>query len=766
MFSDKFIFAGPEYNDLKKFVPAPYFRKSFDLTNLPESCSVTVGAAGFYRIWINGTEITKGILAPYISNPDDIVYFDKYDLVPYLIDGRNTLGFMLGNGFQNNPGGKVWDFDKTRFRGAPRFSFSLSVDDMIIESDESVKTAPSPLYFDDIRCGERYDARLETENWNLPDFDDSSWSNALFCEKPRGEFRLCEAEPVKPTGERIKPVSIIKGEAQPYVESERVACPEAQEKFVLTDGYIYDFGVNKSGLCELKINGTKGQRIEMQFGEFVGENGRFNYQNLEFYPDGYCQHDVYICSGNGTETYIPHFTYHGFRYCFITGITPEQATEDLLTYVVCNSDLKKRASFACSDNTANTLYKMCCNSDLSNFFYFPNDCPQREKNGWTGDIALSAEHMIMNFSCEKSFTEWIRNAVKAQFNNGSLPSIVPTGGWGDKAGPSWDAALVYVPYFTFLYTGDMGILDECCESVFRYLSFLSSHRTEKGTVNLYLGDWCPVGNVRKATNEFTDSVSAMNICEKAAFIFGVLGKKLHRDFALSLYGELRNAIRENLIDFGSMTADVPCQTSQAMAIYYGVFNEEEKTKAFSVLLDMIHENSDFIDFGILGARVLFHVLSAYGESDLAYKMICRPEWPSYGNFIERGYTSLPENFVIDEKDIHSLNHHFFGDISNWFISCVAGLRYNPTGRKGRSVLIKPSFIEKLDFANASFDSPYGVISVEWKRNADGITVTVHKPKEVECNFDFGGYSVKSDLPCADFEDADIILISKMRKFNC
>lgn len=759
MFSDKFIYAAPEYNDLTKFVPAPYFRKSFEVKNTAEPCSITIGCGGFYRIWINGTEITKGIIAPYISNLDHTVYFDKYDLTGYLVKGKNTLGFMLGNGMQNNPGGKTWKFHISRLRSAPRFAFSIEIGESVIEADESVKTAPSPLYFDDLRCGERYDARNEINGWNLPSFDDSDWNNAILCEKPRGEFRICEAEPVKPTGRRIKPVAFFKGEAEIYKENERTECPDAQEKYVPQSGYIYDFGENKAGIFELKIKGKKGQRIEMQFGEFIGENGKFNYQNLEFYPDGYCQHDVYICNGEGEETYMPHFTYHGFRYCFVTGLTDEQATEDLLTYVICNSDLKKRGSFECSDKTANTLYEMCMSSDLSNFFYFPNDCPHREKNGWTGDIALSAEHMLMNFTCEKSFNEWLRNMVYAQEPSGALPCVVPHTSYDWRSGPAWDCALTFLPYLIYQYTGKTDAMKIVAESAFRYLSYLSTNRTERGTVDLFLGDWCPVGNNRKATTEFTDSVYAMLICEKSAFIFDVLNMPLQKQFALALYDEIRNATREHLIDKENLIADVKCQTSQAMAIYYNVFDECEKDKAFEILLDMIHENNDFIDFGILGARVLFHLLSDRGYSDLAYKMICRPEWPSYGNFIEKGYTSLPENFVIDEADIHSLNHHFYGDISNWFISKVAGLKYNPDATDCKNLVIEPSFIATLDYAKASFESPFGNIECGWERDESGIRVTVRKPAEINCELRFGDYTVTGALPAEDFTET-VIHISR------
>ena len=71
------------------------------------------------------------------------------------------------------------------------------------------------------------------------------------------------------------------------------------------------------------------------------------------------------------------FTYHGFRYLYVSGITKEQATEGLLTYLVMSSDLEERGSFACSDETANKICEIGRRSDLSNFYYFPPDCPRR-----------------------------------------------------------------------------------------------------------------------------------------------------------------------------------------------------------------------------------------------------------------------------------------------------------------------------------------------------------------------------------------------------
>ena len=115
---NNFIAAGFEYADIERFVPTPFFRKKFTASNF-QKAEILIGAAGFYKFFVNGKDITKGELAPYISNPDDIVYYDSYDVSNYINEGENVVAVLLGNGLQNNSGGAIWDFQKAPWRGAP-----------------------------------------------------------------------------------------------------------------------------------------------------------------------------------------------------------------------------------------------------------------------------------------------------------------------------------------------------------------------------------------------------------------------------------------------------------------------------------------------------------------------------------------------------------------------------------------------------------------------------------------------------------------------
>ena len=742
MLSKKFICATYDYSTYQKFVPSPLFRKSFSVNKAVKKCTVTIGGLGFYDIFINGQKITKGILAPYVSNPDHIVYFDEYDVTRYLCEGKNVLGIQLGNGMQNCPGGEIWDFEKAAFRGAPRVAFSIETEYLdgttqVIEADKCVKTAPSPIIFDDLRCGCFYDARNEIAGWSEIDFCDDYWNNALIAETPRGERRICQAEPIVPT-KHIRPVKIRKCTLNEFRADKRVEknCCEYPSKE--KSGWLYDFGVVTAGIVRLKIKGGRGQKVDLQFGEYLDENGNPDYSNVQFLPEGYSQRDVYVLKGDGEEVFEPQFTYHGFRYVVVLGISNEQATEDLLTCIVCSSALEERSNFTCSDDVLNKLQAMARNATITNFYYFPTDCPQREKNGWTGDAVNSCRQTLLNLNPEKSYKEWLRNIRKSQREQGDIAAVVPTDKWGYNNGPAWDAVLSTLPYFTYLYRGDREILEENADALFRYAVYIAGRRTERGTIDYGLGDWCPV-TVVKAPVELTSSIMTMDILKKSSYIFSVLGKDMQKEFCDKIYDEVRAAVRKYFVDWGTMTVKGNCQTSQSMAVFYDVFNESEKSQAVKVLVDIIRQSDDHIDFGFLGILTVFRVLCEYGECDLAYKMIARKDYPSFGDWVKRGFTSMPERFFKEGEFPDSLNHHAFADISAIFIEYFAGIKVNPYGDDCKEINIEPCFVTALDNASAFYESVCGRVSVKWERTFSGIKISLEKPEGIygEIKLPFG-----------------------------
>ncbi len=740
-FSTRFIAATADYSTFEKNVNAPCFRREFTLGKM-KTAELTICGLGLYDLYINGARITRGFLSSYLTNPDDVLPFDTYNLIPYLHEGANVVGVVLGNGMLDSFGGEVWDFQTAVYRCAPKFALTFegeTAEGEKIEFDasEGFRCAPSPITLDDVRVGEFYDARLEMPGWNKPGFDDSGWTAPIPAETPRGECRLCDCDPILPQYE-LRPISVTKAKIdfQPHVRPNLpvIPLPEDEQN---NGGYLYDFGVNAAGLCRLHIKNAKpGQKLVLQFGEHLSPDGGLDLRGMSFLPEKYNHRDLYICKG-GDETWMPTFTYHGFRYCLVMGLTEEQASKDLLTYVVMNTNLTKRASFSCSDDTTNKLWNAVLVSDLANFYHFPPDCPHREKNGWTGDAALSAEQMVLALSPERNWREWCVSIRRSQNEAGTIPGIIPTSGWGFAwgNGPAWDCILTYLPYFTWKYRGDLTLARENAPAIVRYLHYMTTKLDENGLAHYGLGDWCPVQNERptRVPLEFTDTVVCMDICHKAAKLFSLLGMKPQQLFAESIYADLRAAARSFLIDTRTLTALGRCQTTQAMAIYYNVFDDAEKPEAFRVLETLIEEKGGSFDCGILGLRVLFHVLSDFGRADLAFRMITKPDFPSYGYLIANGATSLWEVFRTIDRAPNSDNHHFFGDILSWFMQNLAGIQINPFERSCRDVRIAPKFIDPLDWAEGSVDTPDGKLVSSWKRTEDGVLLTLTVPSGVNAD---------------------------------
>ena len=707
-----FIKATEEFNTFENPVPAYYFRKTY-VAKEEVTVTLTIAVCGFYELYFNGKKITRGLLSPYISNPDHYIYADEYEIT--LSKGKNVFGVVLGNGFQNNPGGYIWEFDEAPYRSAPMFAMTVvDGDNVLLTTEDGFKTSPSPIRSDDYRFGEYYDANFEIDGWNRADFDDCAWGNALTAIAPKGEIRIADTAPIVKECE-MTPVEIIKCD----------------------DGYIYDFGISNAGICRLTVKGTKGQKITIRFADSL-EDGDLNIPQVWFVREKWehdkdiVHKDTYVCKGEGKEVYEPSFTYHGFRYAKVHGVTEEQATKELLTYLVYHTVLNTRGDFVCSDATATKLQELTRRSIVSNFHHFPTDCPQREKNGWTADAALTSEAALMNFDPERNYREWMRNICKAQREDGAFPGIVPTGGWGYHwgNGPAWDCVLAWLPYYTYIYRGETDMIRESADAFITYLKYLRTRCDKNGLLAIGLGDWCHVNrSMPKSPLIVTDSITTLDIANKIAFMLDVIGKKEGAKFARDEAAKYRDSIRANLVETATLRVMGDCQTSQALALHYGVFDESEEQTAFNELLTMVHESDDHIDVGVLGGRVIFHVLSKFGYSNLAFRMITRDDFPSYGNWIKRGATTLWENFMPDSVD--SMNHHFWGDISSWFIKYLAGIQFNPTLHNIDEVVIKPDFIDALNSASAYYIAPKGKIFVFWEKKDGYILLNIEIPDGVK-----------------------------------
>lgn len=741
-FSKKFIRANGNMCDFNCYVPSPYLRRKFIVDFPADHACITICGLGFYRLWINGIEITKGSLAPYISNTGDICYYDNYNITELLISGENVIGVQLGNGFRNPFGGFIWDFEKMESRGPVCMAVSAEIyglgKNILFEADERFVTHPSPVIFDDLRMGCRYDARLEIDGWNLPGFDDGNWQPAEICDAPKGNPKLCTVSPIVNLRE-IMPASVKHFDSLPFdceiTESGNIP----NENTIRHNVYVFDFGINTAGITKLHINGIPGQKITIRHAERMLDEGiavcttlfKFNKEIYEKYLD-YGQVDEYICRG-GDEWFIPMFKYDGFRYAYVEGLNADQITEDTLVYIEQSSAMVSRADFESSDEALNKLFEYSRRSDRSNFFYFPTDCPHREKNGWTGDASVSSEQFLLNFKVTPLLKEWLCNIRAAQREDGDLPGIIPTGGWGfDGAnGPAWDSVCVNLPYYIYKFDADASVIKENAEMILKYFRYMLTRLDERGLADFGLGDWLdPFSESSEKINTplaVTSTAMLYDIENKAAHLFSECGMANAENEVRQYAEKLRTAFRKYLIDFDTMLVSGTHQTAQSVAIAVGMFDKSEITEAQKKLVEIIHRDGDINTCGMIGLRYIFHVLTDAGETELAYKIITGHTFSCYGYWLDNNATSLWEWFIPMNKTYSSQNHHFLGDISSWMVQCVTGICPNPDANDIKSFTIAPHFISQLSFARGSYCFTEGKLDCKWERMGSQIAVSLNVP---------------------------------------
>ncbi len=709
----KYISHGTKFNTIENHVNAPLFKRVFDCES-GANATLTITAVGLYRLFLNGNELNKSLFAPTLSNPNQVVFADTYDLSGKLNKTNNVLCVLLGNGFANCNDYDIWGNDTASYRGTPKFALSLQADGkLVVKTDEKFVVTNSPITFDDFRCGERYDARLEVANV-LTSIDTKGFELATVVESPKGKIVPNDTQHIV-AGAPKKAVNIVKTK----------------------NGYLYDFGINDMGVCKLNLlSAESGQQIDMYFGEVLDGDNCIDYRNISFAKTNleYNQHDVYVCK-NGAQTYMPSFTWHGFRYCEVRGLTDEQATADMVTFVSTRTDLPQMCKFECDNEVVNDLVKITLQSDKSNFVYYPYDCPHREKNGWTADAALSAEQMLYSFDAKQSLQQWLLQIRNAQTANGVLPGIIPTAGWGFEwgNGPAWDSVLVELPYQLYRFYGDEKIVKDNAEAINKYFDYITSRFNEEGLVNIGLGDW--VQTYTKWEGDFetpveiTDSLTMLDLAAKTITMFGAVGLSTEHiaDFADKLTLNFRKKYMQN----GKLT--VQTQTAIAMALQTGVVLPDEDGLVYNDLLTLIHGQDDHFRVGVVGYKYLFETLVAHGDQDLCFKLIAQKSFPSYGYWVEQGATTLWESFeeyYLDEqgklmrKDgvprLPSFNHHFWGGVLAWFYKYIGWINVVDSD----TIEITPTIIDGINSASITYSRNGKTVVVSWKRDGAKLEATI------------------------------------------
>jgi alpha-L-rhamnosidase len=693
---------------------APYFRKEFEVHRKIKSARAYIAVGGLYELYINGQKIGDHRLDPMYTRFDRRNLYVTYDITSQLQSGTNAVGVLLGNGWYNHQSTAVWYFDRAPWRNRPTFCLDLRIvyEDGSLEtvsSDNSWKCALSPVIFNSIYTGEHFDARLEQPGWNTIKFNDSGWKKAIYRAAPSQNIVSQQLYPIR-NAERIPARSVNK---------------------INDTTYVFDLGRNISGVSQFKINGKAGTVFRLEHAEKLNSAGRVDLSNInEHYrptddKDPF-QTDIFILNGKGEESFMPMFNYKGFQYVEVRSSEPVTLTTANLTGYFMHSDVPPVGDFITSNPTINKIWSATNNSYLSNLFGYPTDCPQREKNGWTGDGHTAIETGLYNFDGITIYEKWLADHRDEQQPNGVLPAIIPTSGWGyDWAnGLDWTSTIAIIPWNIYMFYGDISLLANCYDNIKRYVDHVTSI-SPSGLTAWGLGDWIPVKS--KASVELTSSVfyfvDAMILSKTAK----LLGKEDDHKQYDNLAEKIKNAINAKYLDKETGIYGSGIQTELSVPLFWGVVPDELRARVAGILAKRVEADENHIDVGLLGSKAILNALSENGYADLAYTIASQETYPSWGGWIVNGATTLHEDWPAASYSAVSMNHIMFGEIGAWFYKALGGIKPDPEQPGFKNIILRPSIVEGLTYVGSSHISPYGEIISKWTKKKNKIIYSVTIP---------------------------------------
>ena len=687
----------------------PSFIREFGLKKELGHAELAITATGIFSAKINGREIPD-LFMPGWTNYNKYVNLCVYDITDFLAKS-NTIEVTVANGWYR---GKLGCCTKTDVYGDELRLFARlklrykGGEEEIIETDENWFTTISEVVSADFFDGETIDAR------RLKNIEKSRYKAI------KADFSVAMSE-YSYEAARVKEIVLPKA----IYESDEVI--------------RYDFGKNFAGNIRFEAVGNEGDKIVIKYAEVLNSDGSLYTANLR---RAKCT-DELILSGD-KYLFDPKFTYHGFRYAEIR--KSRTAKISGLKGLLITQDIDYYGDFECSDEVINGVYAMAKNGQKSNFISIPTDCPQRdERVGWTGDAEVFCNSAMFNADCEKFFKNYMKLVRTDVLPDGKIPSFAPfhTPVSPTTAGvPGWADCVTVIPYFHYLHYRDKSVITENLD-------------VAKGWVDYYLKN--SENYVVRIRNEFGDWLSVDNRADKDVInqcFFGYSSLLLSKMFSIAgdeksagkykeVYENAKKAFKKEYFKNGIIKSDA--ETVYALAYFAGFITTEETKKR----LPEVVRKTGYLTTGFIGIRFILPALCEIGKTDLAYELIAKKEYPSWGYMLENGATTIWERWNgytkengFEDPEMNSFNHYSLGSCVEWLYSYVLGIKLSDNTE---TVTIKPAFTDKIAFAKGGTKVKNGRIHVSWTNKKTAVTMEVTADEKVGYKVETDGYKIVSSV---------------------
>jgi alpha-L-rhamnosidase len=692
-----------------------FIRKEFLVKPQILRAIIHVCGLGQYELSINGSKIGDYLLSPGWSDYGKTVLYDTYDVTHQIKGGTNAIGLILSNGMYNIQPDSVRYVKFLNSYGPLKAIVHLKIEysDGTVQSigtDSTWQVSPGPVTYMNLYGGEDFDARLEPDGWNRPEFKtDSRWSGALECTGPGGELKglSCSAPPVKAI-ENEEPVKKIR---------------------INSNTWVYDLGQNASIMPQIKIKGTNGSYVRIIPSELLKPDGTVDRSSVT--QDGvrpaWWQ---FTLATDSSRTYFPKFFYQGARYLQVELFAAKGDTIlpviEKLNGVVVHTSATAVGTFSCSNDLFNRIYSLVRWAQRSNLVSVITDCPHREKMPWLEQYHLNGPSLRYNYDLLTLFGKSMNDMANSQLEDGFIPNIAPEFFYAGKEikdngfrnSPEWGSSFIIVPWQQYLFSGDKTLIIRYYEQMKKYIAFLDAS-ADGNTLHFGLGDWYDIGPKSPWGSQLTPvAFTATAIYFYDYKIMANMAKITGNTTDAILFAQkaasIRRAFNKEFFNPVKGIYSTGSNTTFAMPLFMNIAEPQNRKELIKKLVAGIRERGNSFTSGDVGYRFLLRVLADEGYSTVIFDMNNQSDRPGYGYQLKMGATSLTEKWDAGVGSFGSQNHFMLGQINEWFFQDLVGIGMEEDSVGFRKIRIKPTVVGDLTRVKGSVQTVSGLISTEWK----------------------------------------------------
>lgn len=697
--------------DRKKRYPVDCFLKEIVIEKEVRKARLYVTACGLYEARIDSRKVGNFCLAPGITDYRKRVQYQTYDVTDMVGKGSHRLTIWLADGWYRGSTG-AWGL---------RNQYGT----------ETKLLAQLELFYED---GTRRIIATD-ETWR--------WSNdgpIRFADNKDGE--IVEAGRIPSYGGSAKvtshPVIPAASDNVPVVEKERFV----PKMSIAPNGRkLFDFGQNMAGYLEFHVKAQKGQKIHIQCGELLDDEGNLTLRNIQCTRKDFAtplQRIEYTCR-EGENDYKTTFAVFGFQYAEVD--TNVEITEEDITAIAVYSDIRQTGFFESSNPLLNRLVDMTAWSTRGNSLDIPTDCPTRERHGWTGDAQIFFETASYLFDYAAFSRKYMNDVFDWQKKDGKLPQIAPAGGVdfymsAMNGSVGWSDVGILIPYRFWKIYGDRKILEDYYDRMKKYAHFMMrrcgkwggplakpvkglSKEARRYFVNCgqSYGEWAEPEEVHKMSWKDCAAPHPEVSTAYTSYVLGIMAEiakelgQTEDEKEFRTYSEGCRKSYQALAETEEYSLDTDRQAQLVRPLAFKLLDKKQESFARKRLLQAL-ENYDWrLGTGFLSTPLILDVLAEY-DLDSAYRLLENEEMPGWLFMPKNGATTIWESWEGTEAQggIASLNHYSKGAVCEWLFKTMCGIKVD--GENHFRIEPKPG--GHFTYARAVYDSVYGQVESGWK----------------------------------------------------